>query len=438
VLRAAEILGYRGIPAAERDGQVFVREDACPAPRASVLVERKTAYCQRMDRRCPYFVAYANDVVDCSAPRSLRTASTFQITESDLAVLYRKTYDRDLKRNLEYLLECLGGDYESPYHDVDPKAVQRDAEDLLSQLSAAGAKALSLVKGGHVSVDQLKRTLLSRDFERLYDKPWPIPVYVSAGPGDHDTIGLLVHESGKLEMFEGNDEATDETVGLVNDLLGLGTKKIRVWGSHGTKVVDRIRDHKELPANLYVSPNRSHAAGYWGEDRVLFEVEIPMSAVSQESTVDWRVLKPTKVSKFKYADTAKYAYADTAKYADIADILPTQVVNVYDHLAPVDRHLLFVTLGLLTPSIVKRVRQWLRGRKQRRHREQEVAVGRAYASKLLRLKKLPHSIDSVTGLYTLKGRRFAIRKDGITLVGPAGREHWPLSELTDRLPAWLG
>lgn len=197
VLRAAEILGRSGIPAAERDGSVFVREDACPAPKASVLVDRKTAYCQRMDRRCQFFASYANDAVECLAPRSgVRTAG-------------------------------------------------------------------------------------------------------------------------------------------------------------------------------------------------------------------------------------------------IADVLPTQVLNVYDKLSPVDRHLLFITVGLLTPTVIKRVRLWLRKKKQRRQQAADVAVGRAFAQKLLRTRKRPYSYDPITGLYSLKDRRFSIRKDGVTLVGPAGREYWPLSELTDRLPAWL-
>ena len=197
VLRAADILGRTGIPAAERDGSVFVREDACPAPKAAVLVDRKTAYCQRMGRRCQFFARYASDTVECLAPRS-------------------------------------------------------------------GVRA-----------------------------------------------------------------------------------------------------------------------------------------------------------------------------AGIADILPTQVLNVYDKLSPVDRHLLFITVGLLTPVVVKRVRLWLRKKKQRRQQAADVIVGRAFAQKLLRSLKRPYSYDHITGLYSLKDRRFSIRKDGVTLVGPSGRAHWPLSELTDQLPTWL-
>lgn len=248
-------------------------------------------------------VALIESVVNGTAPAAViesLLAESFKITSKDLSAMARMR-DRDLQRNADDLLDYLSGEYESPYHDVDPKAMKRDAEHLLDKLSTAGQKAVSLIKGGHVDQDGLKRTLIGRSQERLFEDPWPIPVYVSSGPSDRDTIGLIVHENGKLEMFEGNDEASPDTIELVNDLLGLGGKKATVYASHNEDVVDKIKQHNELPANLYVSPNKSHAAGYWGEDRVLFSCEISMSAVSQESHVDWRTLKPTKINKFRYA-----------------------------------------------------------------------------------------------------------------------------------------
>lgn len=221
-------------------------------------------------------------------------SESFKIDDSDLKRIdsrYSK-WDRDLGRNLDILYD---------YADKDPD----DHKKFLALLSRVGAKAISHVKAPHIDEDGLKRYLLGRP--TLFDKymhgesaMWPVPVYVSASSSDKATIGLLVHEGGKLEMFEGNDEASPDTIELVNDLLGLGSKKQVVYGSHNSDVVDKIKQHNELPANLYVSPNKSHAAGYWGEDRVLFSVEIPMSAVSQESHVDWRVIKSTKITKFKY------------------------------------------------------------------------------------------------------------------------------------------
>lgn len=219
---------------------------------------------------------------------------SFKIDKGDLTRLYQKyaRHDRDLARNVDVILDL---------DDEDPSGTDK----LLGMLSRVGTGAIAHVKAPYVDVEGLKSHLIG--WPSLFDRfmkgeaaMWPVPIYVSSSPSDKATIGLMVHKSGKLEMFEGNDEATTETIELVNDLMGLGSKMVTVYASHSETVVDKIRERGELLADLYVSPNKSHAAGYWGEDRVLFSVEIPLSAVSQESHVDWRVLKSTPFKKFKF------------------------------------------------------------------------------------------------------------------------------------------
>lgn len=220
----------------------------------------------------------------------IRLHESFKIEVSDMHKMLGKGgwMDRELKLNLEVLVD----------------ADQDTVSPVLDMLSKVGTAAVSKVRAPYVDVNELKRHLLGQ--QRLFDKldnessMWPIPVYVSSGVTDKATIGLLVHSNGKLEIFEGNDEATPSTLELVNDLLGFGSKKVIVYGSHGEDVVSRIKQTNELPKDLYVSPTRSYAAGFWGEDRTLFSVEVPLSSVSQESNVDWRVIKPTKITKFKY------------------------------------------------------------------------------------------------------------------------------------------
>jgi hypothetical protein len=101
-------------------------------------------------------------------------------------------------------------------------------------------------------------------------------------------------------MFEGNDEASPDTIDLVNELTGASRDKIRIYGNHSSEVVERIREMGALPKDLYVSPSYDHAAGYWGEERVMFSGIISKGDISQESEVDWKTIKDAKIEKFKY------------------------------------------------------------------------------------------------------------------------------------------
>jgi phage/plasmid primase-like uncharacterized protein len=135
--------------------------------------------------------------------------------------------------------------------------------------------------------DLKKRLLLLSLPESGKISPWPVPVYVSAD-NDANTIGLLMAQDGKMEMFEGNDEATPATLDLANRLLGVGDTKVRVWTSQPSDVVLRIRAG-DIPAGIFVSPSKEHAAGYWGEGRELISLRIPLSQLAQQSEVDWQV-----------------------------------------------------------------------------------------------------------------------------------------------------
>lgn len=122
----------------------------------------------------------------------------------------------------------------------------------------------------------------------------------------------------------------------------------------------------------------------------------------------------------------------------IADLLPTQITNIADQLKPGERHMLFVALGLIAPSVIKRMKQWLRDRRYRKDAAKRVTVARMLAQRMIRERGLPFQLDSVTGLFVLRDRRFSIRKDGVVCVGPAGaHERFVLEVLPERLPVWL-
>lgn len=130
---------------------------------------------------------------------------------------------------------------------------------------------------------------------------FPIPFYVTASKNDPYSIGLLVHENGKIERFEGSDESSDETRMAVKKILG-ELKDVRVYSNQPLDVIEKIKKTGFAPKGMYVSPDKKHAEGYWSmtHERAMVSFVINEMYLAKESFVDWRILKKTKVDKFKY------------------------------------------------------------------------------------------------------------------------------------------
>lgn len=116
----------------------------------------------------------------------------------------------------------------------------------------------------------------------------------------YNSIGIIYRDN-KFEIFEGNDHSDSKTIQIANKIVfGNKPKYVKVYGSHNNKIVEYIESTGLLPPNLYVSPKREYAEGYWGEDRILFSGIINANDVSQESEVDWKTVQETPIQNFKY------------------------------------------------------------------------------------------------------------------------------------------
>jgi hypothetical protein len=117
-----------------------------------------------------------------------------------------------------------------------------------------------------------------------------------------DSIGILVHENGKMEIFEGNDEASTETIDMVNQIIyGDVEKWVKIYGQHGSELVEKIKSTHEIPVGIYVTPKYGYASSYWdmSGDRVMFTGMIDLKNVSQESEVDWKVIRECKIKNMR-------------------------------------------------------------------------------------------------------------------------------------------
>lgn len=183
------------------------------------------------------------------------------------------------------------------------------AEDYLNLLNKVFAYIIELAKKlnvPHVNERMIKGYLLDQsEFKFKMEEFFPFPIYVSSTPnsdGDWAEIGVMIDHNGKvLEVHEGNDESSAETISFANKLVNPSGKKVRVYGMHGTKVVQQIEATEYLPANLYVSPDRGHASRHWDNtDRSMFTGIVDINNLSQESEIDWKTMGSTKIEKFRW------------------------------------------------------------------------------------------------------------------------------------------
>ena len=183
------------------------------------------------------------------------------------------------------------------------------AEDYLNLLNKVFTYILELVKKlnvPHVNEKMIRGFLLDQsEFKFKMEDFFPFPIYIAATPnadGDWAEIGVMIDHSGKvLEIHEGHDESSSETIALANKLVNPSGKKVRIYGMHGTKVVQQIEMSEYLPANLYVSPDRGHASRHWDNtDRSMFTGIVDINNLSQESEIDWKTMGQTKIEKFRW------------------------------------------------------------------------------------------------------------------------------------------
>jgi len=227
--------------------------------------------------------------------------SQIGITIDDIATAVSSKWgDRTAKITL--------GVIEDFYFSEDPKKQEyaRGYIELLNKVLAAVVQIVSNLKIPFVNFKLVKSYLLDlTEYRTNVEEFFPLPLYIAATrntDGDWAEIGIMVDQNGKvLEIHEGNDEASPETIALANKLVNPSGKPVRVYGLHGTEVVRKIEDTGYLPANLYVSPDRGHSSRHWDNtDRSMFTGIVNVNDLSQESDLDWKTVSQTKIDKFRW------------------------------------------------------------------------------------------------------------------------------------------
>lgn len=190
--------------------------------------------------------------------------------------------------------------------EPDKQRVANEYIELLNQVFSLGVKIAENLKVPFVNLRILKDYLLSvHEFKTKVEDFFPLPLYIAAtknADGDWGEIGVVVDQNGKvLEIHEGNDESSPETIAFVNKLVNPSGKKVRIYAIHNTELCRKIEMSEYMPPNLYVSPDRGHASRHWDNtDRSMFTGIVNINDLSQESDLDWKTVGNTKIEKFRW------------------------------------------------------------------------------------------------------------------------------------------
>lgn len=231
----------------------------------------------------------------------LEEEQRLSITIDDVDALLRSRW---VNRDSVSLLKTLEAFYYS--EKAEEQGWAKEYIDILNKVMRHVLEIAKNLGVPHVSAGYIKSRLLDEsEFRFKMEDFFPFPLYIAATPnadGDWAEIGVMVDHNGKvLEIHEGNDEASPETIALANKLVNPAGKAVRVYGMHGTAVCRKIEETGYLPANLYVSPDRGHASRHWDNtDRSMFTGIVNINDLSQESDIDWKTVGNTKIDKFRW------------------------------------------------------------------------------------------------------------------------------------------
>jgi hypothetical protein len=226
--------------------------------------------------------------------KRLFESDVYKLTYQDIKKGISKILFKDMAKGLKRLLDNYEEhpDWYDYMLDLFPKAVNKALK--IANLNLYEVEQFYLL-------NELNSYLESDDYYEKISDYFPIVLYINATGKKGDSIGILVFENGKIELFEGNDEASPETYELLDKVLK-DTKPLRVYCMQDRELAVQIETTKIAPEGLYVSPDRKYAEGYWSlsQDRILFAFTINPSDVRKESDVDWKMKAKTKIKHFYY------------------------------------------------------------------------------------------------------------------------------------------
>ena len=127
-----------------------------------------------------------------------------------------------------------------------------------------------------------------------------IVVYIYKNDRDSGT-GMEVNiKTGKIELYEENDEANEATVDAVNALTVDPEAYVLVYTAQNQALCDSIYGTLKVPTNMFFSPDKKYAYAYLDQTRDLLSFQIQYKYIQRNSNVDWKSRSEAPVKNVKY------------------------------------------------------------------------------------------------------------------------------------------
>lgn len=147
-------------------------------------------------------------------------------------------------------------------------------------------------------IDDVIDSVDSRDSDT--DEGDDVVVYIYKNDRDSGT-GMEVNiKTGKIELYEANDEANEATVDAVNALTVDPEAYVLVYTAQNATLCDSIYGTSKVPTNMFFSPDKKYAYAYLDQTRDLLSFQIQYKYIQRNSNVDWKSRSEAPVKNVKY------------------------------------------------------------------------------------------------------------------------------------------
>ena len=114
-------------------------------------------------------------------------------------------------------------------------------------------------------------------------------------------IGIAVDiATGKIEIFEENEEADPELLDAVTALISDPEAYETVYSSQNEALCEKIIQSGKIPDKMFFSKNKRYAQGYLQEGRDIITFKIQNKYISRHSDVDWMSRSEAPVVNARY------------------------------------------------------------------------------------------------------------------------------------------
>ena len=191
-------------------------------------------------------------------------------------------------------LESKDKELQAEYVSVINSKIERKVESFNKASDIVKSKANVKIESPKIA--QMVNSIIEND--ESDDNHVILRIYTTDPEND---IGIAVDiATGKIEIFEENEEADPELLDAVTALISDPEAYETVYSSQNEALCEKIIQSGKIPDKMFFSKNKRYAQGYLQEGRDIITFKIQNKYISRHSDVDWMSRSEAPVVNARY------------------------------------------------------------------------------------------------------------------------------------------